>query len=87
MPSPFWLLLCICYGNKKKKLVEYLAAWQLIMGDYVKSWSKKWKIINQESRWQNQALDWKKKHEVTGHWEPGAKGTPRYHKSYSRTLS
>ena len=46
MPSPF----CISYGDKKKKLVEYLATFQLIMSDYVKSWSKKWKIINQESR-------------------------------------
>ena len=57
MPSPLRLLFCISYGNKKKKLAEYLATWQLIMGDYVKSWSKKGKIINQESRWQKQALD------------------------------
>ena len=33
MPSPFR----ISYGDKKKKLVEYLATCQLIMSDNVKS--------------------------------------------------
>ena len=31
------IALCISYGDKKKKLVEYLATCQLIMSDYVKS--------------------------------------------------
>ena len=78
------IALCISYGDKKKKLVEYLATCQLIMSDYVKSWSKKWKIINQESR--SQKTKKKNMRWPVHHWEPGPK-ILCYYKPDSRILS